>query len=77
MRIIKKNYTINIHSLKSNSLNIGASEFSQRCLELEKAGKAYQAGDNPDEQLEFIMSNHPAAMRMFTKVVEEAKKYLG
>ncbi len=71
-----KNYTVNIHALKSNSMNIGASDFSKRCLELEKAGKAYQAGDAPDRQLEFIRSNHPAVMKMYSEVVEEVKKYL-
>ena len=32
-----KNYTISIHALKSNSLNVGAAVLSKRCLELEKA----------------------------------------
>ncbi|MBQ8787327.1 MAG: response regulator [Oscillospiraceae bacterium] len=72
-----KNYTISIHALKSNSLNVGAAALSKRCLELEKAGKAFQAGDNPDEQIDFIKSNHADVMKMYSEVVAEAKKYLG
>ena len=71
-----KNYTVNIHALKSNSLNVGAAALSKRCLELEKAGKAYQAGDNPDAQIEFIRSNHSDVMEMYKEIVAEAKKFL-
>lgn len=71
-----KNYTVNIHALKSNSLNVGAAALSKRCLELEKAGKAYQAGDNPDAQIEFIRSNHSDVMEMYKEIVAQAKKFL-
>lgn len=71
-----KNYTITIHALKSNSLNVGAAVLSKRCLELEKAGKAYQAGDNPDAQIEFIRSNHSDVMEMYKEIVAVAKKFL-
>lgn len=71
-----KNYTISIHALKSNSMNVGAAVLSKRCLELEKAGKAYQAGDNPDAQIEFIRSNHSDVMEMYKEIVAEAKKFL-
>ena len=71
-----KNYTVNIHALKSNSLNVGAPVLSKRCLELEKAGKAIQAGDNPDAQIEFIKSNHADVMKMYSEVIAQAKKFL-
>ena len=71
-----KNYTINIHALKSNSLNIGAEALSKRCLELEKAGKAISAGDDPETKVAFIRTNHPDVMKIYGEVVEKAKKYL-
>ena len=71
-----KNYTISIHALKSNSLNVGAAALSKRCLELEKAGKAIGAGDTPDEQAEFIRNNHSDVMKIYSKVIDEAKAYL-
>lgn len=71
-----KNYTVNIHALKSNSLNVGAAALSKCCLELEKAGKAFQAGDNPDAQIEFIKRNHSDVMKMYGEIVADAKKFL-
>lgn len=71
-----KNYTINIHSLKSNSLNIGASDLSKMCLELEKAGKAIAAGENPEENAELIRTKHPSVMAVYAETTEEAKKHL-
>lgn len=71
-----KNYTVNIHSLKSNSLNIGASGLSKMCLELEKAGKAISAGDNPEENMDIIRRKHPDVMALYAQVTEEAKKQL-
>lgn len=71
-----KNYTISIHALKSNSLNIGASALSKRCLELEKAGKAIAAGDDPDAQVEFIISNHADVMKMYGEAADAVREYL-
>ena len=71
-----KNYTVNIHSLKSNSLNIGASGLSKMCLELEKAGKAITAGEEPEANAEKIRTMHPEIMRIYATVVEEAAKQL-
>ena len=71
-----KNYTVNIHSLKSNSLNIGASGLSKMWLELEKAGKAISAGDNPEENMDIIRRKHPDVMALYAQVTEEAKKQL-
>ena len=71
-----KNYTVNIHSLESNSLNIGASGLSKMCLELEKAGKAITAGEEPEANAEKIRTMHPEIMRIYATVVEEAAKQL-
>ncbi len=71
-----KNYTVNIHSLKSNSLNIGASGLSKMCLELEKAGKAITAGEEPEANIQKIRASHPEIMRVYEQVLSEAKKNL-
>ena len=51
------NYTISIHSLKSNSLNIGGKILSDKCLELERAGKKIRMGEDVPEQVEYIEKN--------------------
>lgn len=69
-------YTVHIHSLKSNSFNIGAKELSELCLQLEKAGKSILAAENVQESTEFILSNHSVAMQLYEEVVKAAKEYL-
>ncbi len=71
-----KDYSVSIHGLKSNSLNIGASELSALCLSLEKASKAVVAEESVNNNIEFIRTNHPEAMRQYDIVVECAEKYL-
>ncbi|MBE5865770.1 MAG: response regulator [Lachnospiraceae bacterium] len=71
------NYTVYIHSLKSNSLNVGCRRFSELCLNLELAGKAIRAGEEVQEHTEFIMNNHASAMQMYDEVINEVKAYLG
>ncbi len=63
-----KNYTIQIHALKSGSLNIGGKIFSKQVAELEKAGKQ---GD-----VAYILENHKEAMELYEQTVSEAKEYL-
>ncbi len=70
------NYTINIHALKSNSLNIGAKLLSGKCLELEKAGKLLRNGEEIDEQTDFIHTNHPLTMKLYDETIKIAKNYL-
>lgn len=70
------NYTVYIHSLKSNSLNIGCKKFSALCLELEQAGKSIRAGEDVQEKKEFIQNNHSIAMRMYDEVIQVVKEYL-
>ena len=71
-----KNYTVNIHSLKSNSLNVGASALSKMCLELEKAGKAISAGEDSDANTDLIRTKHPGVMAAYAEAVAEAKNIL-
>ncbi len=69
-----ENYTINIHSLKSNSLNIGAKRLSDLCLELELAGKNIRAGVQVEEETAFMLENHPVVMKLYEETYEEVKK---
>ena len=69
-----ENYTINIHSLKSNALNIGAKRLSDLCLELELAGKNIRAGVQVEEETAFILENHPIVMKLYEETYEEVKK---
>lgn len=70
------NYTVHIHSLKSNSLNIGCKRFSELCLELEQAGKSIRAGETVEEKKKFISENHRAAVQMYGEVIKAAEEYL-
>ncbi len=71
-----KNYTIEIHALKSNSLNIGALELSEMCFELEKAGKSITAGTNTEEMAAYIKNNHSEVIKAYGVVKAEAEKCL-
>ena len=70
------NYTVSIHGLKSNSLNIGGKRLSSLCLSLEQAGKAIKSGDNVSEKIQFIKENHGDAIRLLNETVAIAKEYL-
>lgn len=70
------NYTIHIHALKSNALNIGGKMLSEKCLELEKAGKSIRAEDDMEGNIGFILENHTKTMDLYREVVNEANGYL-
>lgn len=70
------NYTISIHGLKSNSLNIGGQRLSKCCLALETAGKAIKAGNNTEENIRYIRENHSEAERLLLDTVNVALEYL-
>ncbi len=70
------NYTVSIHGLKSNSLNIGGKRLSALCLRLEQAGKAIKAGDNVSEKINFIKENHGDAIELLNETVAIAREYL-
>ena len=61
-----ENYTIQVHSLKSNSKMIGAVSFSGMALELEKAGK--------EGNIALIKEKHDSLMEEYDKVLEEVKR---
>ncbi len=72
-----KNYSINIHALKSNSLNIGAVPLQQICLQLETASKDICAEKDVEKNKEFILENHIKAMELYDRTISLANKYLG
>lgn len=55
-------YVIEVHGLKSNALNIGALELSQKAAELEKAGK--------EGRIRQIEKEAPALLESFRKLLE-------
>ncbi|MBE6838312.1 MAG: response regulator [Ruminococcus sp.] len=61
-----KNYTIEVHALKSTSLSIGADELSESAKKLELAGKS---GD-----YEIILKNNDALIELYRTVIEEGKQ---
>ncbi len=69
-------YTINIHALKSNSLNIGAKSLSKQCLQLELAGKRIRAGEEVESSMAYIRENHSLAMEAYKEVVDAVSSYL-
>lgn len=68
-------YTVQIHALKSNALNIGSEILSSLCLQLEMAGKKIRAAEDVEQNIDYIVNNHPVAMKMYDKVVQLAKEY--
>lgn len=70
-------YTVSIHALKSNSLNVGGIRLSKLCLSLETAGKHIGAGENIEQETEYILDNHNTAMTLYEETIEAAKQYLG
>ncbi len=70
-------YTISIHALKSNALNIGAGSLAEKCLELESAGKKIRAEEEVPNQTAFIESNHSLTMQLYEETIKAAEEYLG
>lgn len=71
-----ESYTISIHALKSNSLNIGGSPLSEECKQLEAAGKRIKAGENIQDSISYIKENHSPTMKLFEETVTSARDYL-
>ncbi len=63
-----KNYTIEVHALKSSSLGIGCTSLSELAKQLETAGKA--------EDYSIIHEHNNAMLDLYGKVVEEAERML-
>jgi len=69
-------YTVSIHSLKTNALNVGCESFAEKCLQLEKAGKKLRENIETEDSLSFITDNHAQTMAFYDKVINEVKAYL-
>lgn len=69
-------YTVSVHALKSNALNIGGKKLSELCLKLEKSGKKIKAGEETEENISFIKKNHPDMISLFKETVSLAEEYL-
>ena len=63
-----KNYTVQVHALKTNSRNIGADTLGSEAEQLEYAGKA----GNHD----YIKSHHESTMELYRQVLCEIRTYL-
>ena len=70
------NYTVTVHALKSNSLNIGGEQVAEAARKLEEAGKALRTSGQTDESRTYIMEHHDPVMRLYGATVEEAKNIL-
>lgn len=62
-----KNYTIEVHALKSTSRQIGADELADLAEELEKAGKSLN--------VDFIEENNEKAMTMYRELKEKLSPF--
>ncbi len=69
-------YTVAIHALKTNALNIGCKEMAEECLQLEKAGKQIREASEVKENVAFILERHDNTMKLYADVVREIKEYL-
>ena len=65
-----KNYAIEVHALKSTSLNVGAAELSGMAKELEAAAKAGALDGSYDEK-------HRAMLKLYAEAAAAARTYLG
>lgn len=74
-----KNYTIQVHALKSTSLSIGGEKTSAAAKALESAGKILTSDnvdDNERRQNEnYIRENHAAAMKLYDRLAAAAEKF--
>ncbi|MGN1137735.1 MAG: ATP-binding protein [Oscillospiraceae bacterium] len=64
-----KNYVIEVHALKSSSLNVGSKQLSELAKELELSGKAGNYG--------VIEEKNGELLALYKKVAELGKEYLG
>ena len=65
-----KNYVIEVHALKSSSLNMGAVKLSELAKELEAAGKAGTLDESSRKK-------NDALLKLYGEVVNAARLYLG
>lgn len=63
-----KNYTIEVHALKSSSLSIGAKELSEKAKNLEMSGKA--------NDITYIRKNHDDMMMLYAMILQVGEEIL-
>ena len=68
-----KNYSVEMHALKSTSLTLGARPLSQGAKELELAAKQLLAGEAP-QALKIIQADHRPVLQMYEKAAAYADK---
>lgn len=71
-----ESFVVDIHSLKSNSLNIGGKRLSNLCLQLEQASSRINSKEDIEENESFILENFPIAMQLYEETVSAAREYL-
>lgn len=64
-----ENYRIQVHAVKTNLANIGASEVSEMAKQLELAIKT-------EHNVDYVREHHSEFMAAFRQVVDEVKEYL-
>ena len=73
-----KNYTIQVHSLKSTALSIGGEKTSVAAKKLETAGKILTAAQSTDlekqQSVEYITQHHADAMKLYDQLADEATR---
>ena len=65
-----KNYVIEVHALKSTSLNIGAARLSELARALETAGKAGELDSSASDRNEELLE-------LYRQVIDAGRSYLG
>lgn len=68
-----KDYVTYLHSLKSTSLNVGATRLYELIVEMEKVGKEYLNSDKSDV-LSYIIENHNALIQLYNDTLKEIER---
>lgn len=68
-----KNYTIQVHALKSSARLLGAMDFSQEALALEMAGKA-QDGETVTTSTQYVLNEYERLKNEFARVFAKNQK---
>ena len=71
-----KNYTIQVHGLKSSSLSMGAEKLSDLAKQMEMAGKAIQKEEDTEKNLQFISEHQGHLLELYQQTIAEAENYV-
>lgn len=69
-------YTAQLYELKSNTLNIGASNLSEFVKFLEYSGRAILANESSDSHISLLQNNHPKLIQRLEEVTAEGLQIL-